>query len=174
MLSIILVSVGIILLIEAVVLNLDLLRILTDPKLQRRWRLLLGLIFFFIIGYVAFLITLVMPHADLAFTPLIIAAVFCLGAVFVVTVLLVDISMVKRLVSKNKELSDVTRALMSANENLERAETDLERKNEELKKNLEDFYSVRVSLAKDLDKKKVKQENARIRKRIDMLEKGKP
>ncbi|MBN2141850.1 hypothetical protein JW711_00830 [Candidatus Woesearchaeota archaeon] len=168
MIDILLVVSGIITICIAIGMNISLLKITEDTKLKKKWIWLLGLVIFFLFGYIAFLINRIIPKI-LCSGGLLVGSIFFFGAIFVLVVMEISTQMIKKLQSKNRELTDVTRALMKANQNLVETENELQLKNEQLKGTLEDFYTVRVKMEKGKNKQKIKRENEDIRKKINRI-----
>jgi nitrogen fixation/metabolism regulation signal transduction histidine kinase len=76
--------------------------------------------------------------------------------------------------SFNKMTADLKKSrddLLKANKELENSKKELEMKNKELDQTLEDFYTVRLNMQKDMELGRVEEENKKIKQRLDRLRK---
>lgn len=61
--------------------------------------------------------------------------------------------------------------LLKLNKELIEAKSDLKKKNDELRKTMDDFYTIRVRMAKDIEKGKLEEENKKIKEKLDKFKK---
>jgi uncharacterized membrane protein len=178
MINIVLVSIGIFFMVLSVFMVVRLISSIEDPSLKKKWWFLFFLIGFFLIGYGFYLYALISEKVVFFMEELLVSAIFCFGALFVLVVLLITINLVKtlnedrkQLNNKNKELSSLTENLQSNNTKLEETKNALDSKNSELNSLLEEFYTLRVSMLGAKNTKKVKKENILIKKKFDKAKK---
>jgi len=69
----------------------------------------------------------------------------------------------------NKKVEERTGDLKNSKNELEKAKKELEQKNKELEQTLDDFYTMRLTMQKELEKGQIKKENQEIKKRLDKL-----
>ena len=69
----------------------------------------------------------------------------------------------------NKKVEERTGDLKNSKNELEKAKKDLEQKNKELEQTLDDFYTMRLTMQKEMEKGQIKKENKNIKKRLDKL-----
>jgi hypothetical protein len=107
---------------------------------------------------------------------LLISLILFFGSVFVIGVLTVSYQLVSVLIQKTKELSLSNKTISENSEllrnkqiDLEKMESILKEKNNELEKTLEDFYTVRLGMEKDIQAGKLEEENKNIKNRLDAL-----
>lgn len=162
----------------SVILCVRLVREIGNYNSKVPWYVLLTLICFFLIGYIVFLYLLVTQEIDLGFMGYLLGAIFFFGAVFVITVLVLSYRLVRKLNMHTHELSDknitlqtTTDALSAHKNELEQVKLALEKKNRDLEETLEDFYTMRLGVLKDLESGTVVEENKKIRERIDAIKK---
>ena len=172
----VLVGLGIVLMVYAVVLCRRLIQAVTDRKLRPPWYVLLFLICFFLAGYTSFLFFMFTSAMDLGMTGPLIGSILFLGAVFVVLVLAVGYVLVTsvnrhvlELDDKNRVLTNMTVELREGKEELEKAKKEQEEKNKEMEAVLEDFYTLRIGVGRDVEAGKFEEENKRIKERLDKL-----
>lgn len=98
------------------------------------------------------------------------------GSIFVIGVLSISYGLIKLLTKKNAEINQInneiienTRALARKKEELEKTQTLLKEKNTELQNTLEDFYTLRIAVQKDMELGKVKEENEKIKESLSKL-----
>lgn len=174
MLSKLFVGLGILIMIYALYAGTRLFSIIHDATKRKPWYILLTLIAFFLIGYIVYFYLLFTTVTPTDVSSQLISAVFFFGAIFVVLVLLVNYSLVSGLndeTAKEKEanlaLTHSVEVIQIKDKELEEVKNKLEKKNEELNKALEDFYTIRMSMQRDLKLGKLEEENIKIRERID-------
>jgi hypothetical protein len=140
------------------------------------WYILLVLVCFFLAGYTVFLYLLVVERMELGFVAYLLGIIFFFGAVFVVSVLKVNDRLIRTLndhtneiLEKNKILQLTSDELSLRKNELEKVKLALEKKNNDLEETLEDFYTMRLGLMKDMETGTVGEENKKIRERIDAI-----
>jgi methyl-accepting chemotaxis protein len=81
----------------------------------------------------------------------------------------------KELQKAKKELEtkvqDRTRYISEKSEELKKSKKELEKKNVELEETLTDFYTMRIGMARDMEKGTVEKENKELKRRLDKLKK---
>jgi nitrate/nitrite-specific signal transduction histidine kinase len=73
----------------------------------------------------------------------------------------------------DKKVEERTNNLKNTTDDLKKTKQELENKNKELEETLEDFYTMRIGMQKDLKLGRVEEENKKIKKRLDKLKKSK-
>ena len=138
------------------------------------------LILLFIIGYTIFLTDIIFLNPKYSFAQLVVSVIFFFGAGFVTIVLNILQKLNTILTAKNKIATDFNQILLNKNQELEQktllqqeSEKKLNAKHKELQQTLEDFYTMRLSLVKQMEKGKLEEENKRIKERLDELKNSK-
>jgi hypothetical protein len=115
-------------------------------------------------------------YKDIPISALLISLILFFGSIFVIGVLSISHELIKLLAKKNVEINQInneildnSRALARKKEELEKTQALLKEKNAELQNTLEDFYTFRITMQKDMELGKVKEENEKIKKRLDKL-----
>jgi predicted PurR-regulated permease PerM len=154
---------------------IKLIKINTIEDLGTSWYFMLGLICFFLLGYIAFLF-LQSNNSNIPISSLLICFILFFGAIFVIGVLSISYQLIKKLTQKtvelnkmNASLSENSNTLASKQEELIKMQGLLKQKNEELNKTLEDFYTIRIGMQKDMEKGKLEEENKMIKERLEKL-----
>ena len=167
---------GILFMGYAVYSGRKLLESIRDPTKKETWYVLFLLIILFLIGYVFFLYLLFTSINPTDASTQLVSAILFFGSLFVVIVLSVNYSLVGSLNENAQRLSESNEALTKNIDQLRQKDTSLveakeklERKNEELEKVLEDFYTMRIGMTKDLEAGKLEEENKRIKERLEQL-----
>lgn len=175
MINSVLIVTGILLQILSVVICIKLIKINTVKKLQWPWYLLLCLILFFLFGYIAYLF-LNTNYGNIPVNSLLISLILFFGAIFVICVLSISYQLINTLLQQsaklhetNKSLADNTQILTTKQSELEKIQLLLKEKNSELQKTLENFYTLRIGMQKDLEAGKLEAENKKIKERLDEL-----
>jgi hypothetical protein len=113
---------------------------------------------------------------DIPINSLLISLILFFGSIFVIGVLSISYGLIKLLTKKNAEINQInneiienTRALARKKEELEKTQTLLKEKNTELQNTLEDFYTLRIAVQKDMELGKVKEENEKIKESLSKL-----
>jgi septal ring factor EnvC (AmiA/AmiB activator) len=171
-----LVFAGIVLMSYSTFLAKRLIRILKTDALQKSWSTVFVLIIFFLLGYVIYFTATLTKEINLIINQILLATILCFGALFVVLVLQLSISLTtalgvekESLKKENKSLKDLSKKLSRNKKQLENAKKELQEKNEELEKTLEDFYTLRLKMGSSVNSKKIDVENKNIKKRLDAL-----
>jgi diguanylate cyclase len=170
-----LVVAGIIFLAISVFQCVKLIKINAIQNLQWPWYLMLYLIIFFLFGYAAYYYTS-LHYGNISISSLLISLILFFGSIFVVGILSISRSLIESLTKKtmetsqiNNNLIDNTKMLSQKKEELEKTQTQLKEKNQELENTLEDFYTLRLAMQKDIELGRVKKENEKIKERLDEL-----
>jgi ABC-type transport system involved in multi-copper enzyme maturation permease subunit len=176
MISRILVGFGILLMLFAVYSVNKLISIIQDQDKRTPWFILFLLIMFFLLGYVGYFYMLFTSINPSDTSSLLISSIFFFGAIFVIVVLSVNNSLIKGLNNKTETLENTNTTLKQQSEILQNKDKELEesrgklvRKNEELEKVLEDFYTLRIGMTRDMNDGKVEEENKMIKERLEKL-----
>jgi hypothetical protein len=74
----------------------------------------------------------------------------------------------------NQNLSKNTKDLENKTNELKKIQDFLREKNKELLKTLDDFYTLRLGLQKDIDAGKLSEENRKIKEKLDKLKGNQP
>lgn len=178
MLPSILVGLGIIFMVIAIGLCYELNPKMGASALKKHWHALCFLIIFFLVGYIFYFINLFFPILHLTATNILISSILCLGAVFVVAVIRINMWIIDELHQRNSELNKANGELKIASEklNLEKehlifAEKEMIEKNKEMDNLLQEFYTLRLTLEKG--DRKIKKENKGMKKSIDRIRRKK-
>ena len=166
---------GVVLMVISVIQCVRLIQINTVKKLQWAWYLALLLIVFFLVGYIAYFF-LSTNSPNLPISSLLICLILFFGAIFVITILSISYGLFHALIERSKEIDQTNTTLMknaseleNKQKELEKAQLLLDEKNKELEKTLDDFYTMRISLQKDMEAGKVAEENNKIKERLDAV-----
>jgi hypothetical protein len=167
---------GIVLMVGSVFLCIRVLGVVGKYSSKTPWYILLTLICFFLAGYVVYLFLLITQHMELGLIGYLLAAILFFGAVFVVCVLLLNDQLIRKLnnhakeiLEKNKTLQMTSDELSLRKNELEKIKLTLEKKNIDLEEALEDFYTMRIGVMKDMEAGTVTEENNKIREKIDAI-----
>lgn len=135
-----------------------------------------ALIYLFIFGYLVFLFYLFRHQNSNSPEDLIVSVVFFLGAVFVVIVLKVNNRLILALTEKsinlqklNDDLNVKNQELIKKSKALIISEDKYKKQTEELEKTLEDFYTMRIGMEKQMKQGTLEEENRKIKQRFDAL-----
>jgi len=176
MIPIILVIFGIVLMIVSVFLCARLPGEVGEYSSKIPWYVLLVLICFFLAGYSVFLYLLTIQRLELGFVAYLLGCIFFFGAVFVVSVLTLNDRLIRKLHDHTKEILEKNTMLQMTSDELslhknelEKVKLVLEKKNKDLEETLEDFYTMRLGIMKDMETGTVAEENQKIRQRIDAI-----
>lgn len=144
-------------------------------NLQALLYLMLCLIIFFLLGYTAYYF-LSTNYPDIPVSSLLISLILFFGAIFVIGILSISYQLIKILTRRTEELNSMnialtenTNTLKGKHEELIKTRKLLEQKNTELEKTLEDFYTLRIGMQKDIEDNAVKEENKKIKARLENL-----
>lgn len=179
--AIVILTFGIGLMAYSFFLAIKLIGMIEKKELKNKCKLILWLICFFLIGYMTHYYCLIMGHAFIYFTEIMTSLIFCLGAVFVIIVLTINIKLIKGLHEANKELYITNNKLKKTNSELRKAATQMrannaqvtkakkeaENKNTILKATLEQLYKFKKG--KDKDEKYLKKDIEKTNKKINKL-----
>lgn len=178
MIEVFFVMVGILLMIYAVFLCRKTILNIENKELRRPWLLLFAFVCFFLLGYVAYVYTVRTGLSGLMRSDLLVAIILAAGALFVVVVLKTNQNLILKLTKNNQIIQDSNKELTAATQTLKRQQRELEHakelledKNRELEQTLEDFYTLRIGMARDLKKGEIEKENQKIKKRLNKLKK---
>jgi hypothetical protein len=115
-------------------------------------------------------------NGNIPINSLLINLILFFGSIFVIGVLSISYKLILLLTKKtieisqiNNDLTENTKTLAQKKEELEKTQTLLKEKNKELQNTLEDFYALRITMQKDLELGRVKEENEKIKERLDKL-----
>jgi two-component system, NtrC family, sensor kinase len=176
MLSRLFVGLGILMMVFAIFSGSRLLSVIHDANQRKPWYILFLLIIFFLVGYIVYFYLLFTTVSPTDVSAQLISAVFFFGALFVVLVLSVNYSLVSGLNEKtvkiqetNTTLTHDAETIQKKEKELEEIKTKLEKKNAELEKVLEDFYTIRIGMQKDVEAGKLEEENKKIKEQLDKL-----
>ncbi len=176
MINLILVACGAILLIYSAILCHRLNAKIDKKVVPKPSSLILGLIYLFILGYILFLIRLAIIVASHSVIELLVSGVFFFGALFVVIVLKTNHKLILKLSENslhlgklNAELENKNKELQHWAEELKQSEEKYIKRSKELDDTLNDFYTMRIGLQKQMDKGTVEEENQKIKERLDNL-----
>ena len=174
MINLTIVSCGIILLIYSVVLCHTLNTKIDRNIVQKPSSLISILIYLFILGYVVFLWRLIITIASHNVTELLVSGIFFFGALFVVIVLRVNYKLILKLTENSLRLGELNTVLENKNkelshktEELKKSEEKYIKRSKELDETLENFYTMRIGLQKQIDKDTIEEENRKIKERLD-------
>ena len=131
--------------------------------------MLLALMYFFLFGYLAFFYALAVSATNSLMTEIGVGAILCFGAVFVVLVLGTSGDILRRFSENAKKLKEVNATLEEQAGRVASTQKALEEKNAELRKTLDDFYTLRMGMQRDLEAGTVDQENKKLKARLDTL-----
>ncbi|MFH0978175.1 MAG: hypothetical protein V1837_02625 [Candidatus Woesearchaeota archaeon] len=168
--------IGIILLVYAVLLCRTTILNIKNKELRRPWLFLFAFVCFFLLSYVAYVYVVRNGLSNLFFSNILVATILATAALFAVFMMKTNLTLIFKLIQKskalensNRELTRLTHELKGQQNQLETAKRHLEAKNMELEQTLEDFYTLRVSMGRGLNKSKITKENRKIKRRLDML-----
>jgi hypothetical protein len=161
--------IGIGLMIWAVIIGKRLLQIIENKQQKKFWYILFILICFFLLGYISYLLILFFVIHVLDMSTLLTSSIFCFGAVFVVMVLKITTQLILTMNKTAKNMEENNETLRKNSMELENTKKLLETKNNELLQTLEDFYTIRISMQKQMEDGKYETENSRIKERIEKL-----
>lgn len=174
----VIVGFGIIFMFYSVILSIRLYKNIKEDQIKNGWLKISSLIIFFLIAYIAYFILEFIPINKISEDFMLIEWILLFGSVFVILSLKIKLKLLKiqnalneELTSANKELNNNSKYLKKNQELLIKKSKELQSKNIELEKTLEDFYTLRISALKDIDKKEYLKENKKIKKRINDLKK---
>lgn len=179
--SISILTLGIAMMAYSFFLALKLTGMVERKELKGKCKLILWLICFFLIGYIVHYYCLIMGHSVMYFTEIMTSLIFCLGAIFVIVVLTINIKLVCGLHNTNNNLSNANTRLSAANTNLRnaanklrsnnaqmtKAKKEVENKNIILKSALEELYKSRMRKPKGTEQ--LKKDSEKTRRKIDKL-----
>jgi hypothetical protein len=161
--------IGIGLMIWAVFIGQRLLEIIEDSHQKKPWYILFILICFFLLGYIGYFCILFFVVHTLDMSTLLTSSIFCFGAVFVIMVLKITSQLILDMKKNANDLEENNEILKKNSTELENTKKLLEKKNEELISTLEDFYTIRISMQKQMEDGKFETENSKIKERIEKL-----
>jgi predicted ferric reductase len=180
MINAVLVIAGIVIMIVSVVQCIRLINLNSIETLRGAWNFALGLIVFFLLAYIAYFF-LETNYSSLPVSSLLISAILFFGAIFVITILSISYTLIKALTihsseidRTNQNLSKNTKDLENKTNELKKIQDFLREKNKELLKTLDDFYTLRLGLQKDIDAGKLSEENRKIKEKLDKLKGNQP
>jgi hypothetical protein len=175
MLNSILIITGIALMILSVFRCIKLIKVNVVKNLQGTLYLMLCLIIFFLLGYTSYLF-LDTNYPDIPVSSLLICLILFFGAIFVVGILSISYQLIKILTQRTEELNQInktltgnTNTLKTRQEELVKTREMLEQRNSELEETLDDFYTMRISVQKEIESNKIEEENKKIKERLDNL-----
>jgi ABC-type transport system involved in multi-copper enzyme maturation permease subunit len=175
MFNIILIICGIVCMIVSIGQCFKLLSANNDRSLQKYLYVILFLVLFFLIGYILYLY-LTLTQANITGSTMLISLILFFGAIFVIIVLSVSLTLVnslllytQRIDKANKVLEENENVLKQKQTDLEKVQENLKNRNMELEKTLTDFYTLRLGMQKDMEAGKVEEENQKIKQRLDKL-----
>lgn len=171
---------GIVLMLIAIFQCVRLIQLNTLVNLQWAWYLTLGLIVFFLLGYIAYFF-LISNNGSIPISSMLISLILFFGAVFVITILSITYWLIKALTVRSSQISETNKNLTKNTKDLENRTNELKKiqdmlreKNKELLKTLDDFYTLRIGLQKDVEAAKLSEENKKIKERLDSVKKNQP
>ena len=175
-----LIAIGIILMAYSIVVSGTITSTMDSDGIRKYWKMLTVLMVFFLFGYIAFLFALLFPEIGFTLSNSLVSVIFMFGAGFVLLVMKLSDRMIGSSLSDNQKLKEMnislkekTRQLNEKKREVDRQKKELGKKNRELEKTLEEFYTLRLGLARDLRAGKVEKENRIIRRKLDNLKKAK-
>jgi hypothetical protein len=180
MLNTVLIITGIVLMVIAVFECVRLIQLNTLVNLQWAWYLTLSLIVFFLLGYIAYFF-LISSNGGLPISTMLISLILFFGAIFVITILSISYILIKALTMRSSQISETNKNLTKNTKDLENKTGELKKiqdmlreKNKELLKTLDDFYTLRIGLQKDVEAGKLSEENKKIKDRLDSVKRDQP
>jgi len=103
-----------------------------------------------------------------------VSGIFFFGALFVVIVLRVNYKLILKLTENSLRLGELNTVLENKNkelshktEELKKSEEKYIKRSKELDETLENFYTMRIGLQKQIDKDTIEEENRKIKERLD-------
>ncbi|NTV23627.1 MAG: hypothetical protein HGA85_04595, partial [Nanoarchaeota archaeon] len=166
MITTIIIILGILMQVYALFLCKRLFSIISEKEHRKAVFVLFLLICFFLIGYCIYLYLLLTELKQHDPMTSLISGIFFFGAVFVVIVLKTNYRFLQKINADNAEIKKDTKKieekneeLDSSNKELSKVKTELARKNKELESTLEEFYTFRLSMEKNLKEDSIKKEN---------------
>lgn len=147
--------VGIMLTITSIVVGFRLKNLTCSRNNCASLYVVIGLLFFFLAGYIYYLLRIADSSYILDTKDIITCLVFSLGGLFVILVLNTNHNLLV------KELNDAV--------HIEEINAALRQKSIELEKVLDDLFAIRTGMDGDFDKEKIKKDNKKMKKRIDKL-----
>lgn len=180
MLSVLFVVLGILFLIFALSLGTRLIRKIEDKKVKRMWFVLILLVCFFLLGYVGYLVILFEAPKNLSTESVLISTIFFFGAIFVLGVFENALLLVRTVQQKSQSVEEINKKLQIQSDELQANEAELvktkvllEKRNAELEKTLDDFYTIRLGMAREMSEGKLTEENERIKMRLQEIKEKK-
>lgn len=178
---ILILAAGIALMVYSIYIAKKLLCNIERKELKGKCKLIFGLICFFLAGYIAYLYFLAAKEPLFQLTEILVSAVFCLGALFVVVVLSINIKLIQGLHEANEDLSNANTKLSAANTDLRKvanklrsnnaqvtkAKKEVENKNIILTSALEELYKSRTRKQKGTEQ--LKKDSEKTRRKIEKL-----
>jgi len=135
-----------------------------------------GLIYFFLIGYIAFLINIFRNISSQGMTEFLVSIIFFFGAIFVVIILKINCKLIIYLSEKSIDLQKLNKNLKSKNYDLIQkskaliiSEKKYKDQTEELETMLDDFYTIRLGMEEQVKKDVLEEENKKIKEKIKQL-----
>jgi ABC-type lipoprotein release transport system permease subunit len=175
MINSLLIITGIILMVISVVQCIKLITLHALASLQWAWYVILGLIVFFLIGYIAYFF-LNTSYSNIPVSSLLISLILFFGAIFVITILSISYGLISALTQRSLEIDQTNTTLTTNAKELEHKQNELKNaqellrmKNKELVKTLDDFYTMRINIQKDMEAGKLAEENKKIKDRLDTI-----
>lgn len=179
--SVSILTLGIALMTYSFFLAIKLIGVVERKELKGKCKLILWLICFFLIGYIVHYYCLIMGHSVIYFTEIMTSAIFCLGALFVIVVLTINLKLIQGLHEANNDLSNANKNLSNANEELRkranklrsnnaqvtRAKKEVENRNMVLNAALEEVYKYKTGKQKDAEL--MKSDTKKTRRKIEKL-----
>lgn len=136
------------------------------------------LVYLFVFGYITFLMYLIRDINSQSPNELLVSVIFFFGAVFVVIVLKINNQLLSSLVEKSVNLQKLNEDLKIRNQDLIQkskaliiSEKKYKDQTNELEKTLDDFYTMRLGMEKQMKEGTLEEENKKIKDRIDTLNK---
>ena len=179
MIHILLVSLGIIFLIWSLNLSLKITKKENQKKHNINWKILSGLIFLFIIGYLFDILYLIFIQKT-NFRDMLISLVFFAGSIFVSLVINLSYDYIielkkdkQRIHTQIVELQIISKGIKDKQLELEKTKQKLEIKNKELEDTLEEFYTYRLDIHNKENIKKFEIDNKKLKSKINSLKKSK-
>lgn len=172
-----LILIGVILHVFSINLCLTIIeKIKNNEKRINPYTFIILLILLFIVSYLLYTVLMIKHVNNIDSHDISVSVIFLFGAIFVFTILKINLRLIgtikdhaEKLLFLNNEIKEANDELDKKNKNLKNLQKDLLNKNTELEELLDDFYTIRLSMAEHMKTDEYIEENKKIKKRIDEL-----
>ena len=132
-------------------------------------RILFFLVLFFLIGYLVYFGLLILAIDGNSIHNVLISLIFLFGALFVIIIFKINLRLISILKEQRDKQLNLMDDIQAQNRELEDTKRELKKKNQQLEETMEDFYTMRTTISKQMRAGEFEDENQKIRDTIDEL-----